>query len=100
MLSEYFGQKDSYRCGKCDVCTSRNELDMSKYEFDMILDGLKRRLQAGPCSEEELIDAIKRNPDRVARVIKYLMDTGKIFHNEKGMLAWHHRKEGGFEVEE
>ena len=100
ILCEYFGQKDSYRCGKCDVCTSRNELDMSKYEFDLILEGLKKQLLVSPCSEEELIDAIKRNPDRVARVIKYLMDTGKIFHNEKGLLAWRHRKEAGFEERE
>lgn len=91
ILSEYFGEKDSYRCGKCDVCTQRNELDMSKYEFDMILDVIKDSTQ-NPSPEEKLIDNIKRNPDRVIRVIKFLLDNGKLVRDENGMLVWHKKK--------
>lgn len=94
MLSEYFGEKDSYRCGKCDVCTQRNELDMSKYEFDMILDVIKESTQ-NPSPEEKLIDNIKRNPDRVIRVIKFLLDNGKLIRDEHGMLVWHKKKDLG-----
>ncbi|MCB8964532.1 MAG: RecQ family ATP-dependent DNA helicase [Bacteroidales bacterium] len=89
MLSEYFGEKDSFRCGKCDVCTQRNELDMSKYEFDMILDGIKQAVLQNACSDETLIDSLKRNPERVIRVIKYLLDNGKLIRNEQGLLNWH-----------
>lgn len=89
LLSEYFGEKDAYRCGKCDICTQRNELDMSKYEFDMILEGLKAEITLQPRSDEELIDSLKRNPDRIIRVIKYLLDNGKILRNENGQLIWH-----------
>ena len=92
MLSEYFGEKDSYRCGKCDVCTQRNELDMSKYEFDMILDGIKSAIGQNSMTDEELIDTLKRNPDRVIRVIKYLLDNGKIIRNDKGSLVWHSKQ--------
>lgn len=91
-LSEYFGEKDSYRCGKCDICTSRNELDMSKYEFDMVLEELKAKLMLQPCTSEELIDSLKHNTDRVIRVIQYLLDNGKIIGNEEGLLAWHSKK--------
>jgi len=56
-LSEYFGETDSFRCGKCDVCTARNELDMSKYEFDNILDKVKALLQKSPLTPEILIDS-------------------------------------------
>lgn len=91
-LSEYFGQTDSYRCGKCDVCTARNELDMSKYEFDNILDKIKTTLTKTPLPLENLIDSTGSNPDRVARVIRFLQDTGKIAVNSQGLLEWVIRK--------
>ncbi|MFO7575667.1 MAG: RecQ family ATP-dependent DNA helicase, partial [Bacteroidales bacterium] len=43
VLLNYFGE-ESDRCGLCDTCRSRNELDLSKYEFDMILAEIKSRL--------------------------------------------------------
>jgi len=91
-LSEYFGQTDSYRCGKCDVCTARNELDMSKYEFDNILEKIKATLTKTPLPLENLIDSTGSNPDRVARVIRFLQDTGKITVNCQGLLEWVIRK--------
>jgi len=39
-LLDYFGE-ESDRCGICDVCRERNELDLSKYEFDLILEKRK-----------------------------------------------------------
>ena len=39
-LLNYFGE-ESDRCGICDVCRERNELDLSKYEFDLILEDIK-----------------------------------------------------------
>jgi ATP-dependent DNA helicase RecQ len=91
-LSEYFGQTDSYRCGKCDVCTTRNELDMSKFEFDNILEKVKTLLLKNPLPIEKLIDSSGFNPDRVARVIRFLQDTGKIVANNQGLLEWVIRK--------
>jgi len=91
-LSEYFGQTDSYRCGKCDVCTARNELDMSKYEFDNILEKVKTLLLKNPLPIETLIDSTGSNPDRAARVIRFLQDTGKIKVNGEGQLEWVTRK--------
>ncbi|MEW5844680.1 MAG: ATP-dependent DNA helicase RecQ [Bacteroidota bacterium] len=91
-LSEYFGQIDSYRCGKCDVCTARNELDMSKFEFDTILDKVKALLLKNPLPLEKLIDSTGFNPDRVAKVVRFLEDAGKIKHSDQGLLEWVTRK--------
>lgn len=87
-LSEYFGETDSFRCGKCDVCTARNELDMSKYEFDNILDKVKALLLKNPLPLETLIDSTGFNPDRVAKVVRFLQDTGKIAINNQNLLEW------------
>ena len=43
ILLDYFGE-ESDRCGICDVCRERNELDLSKYEFDLILEEIKTAL--------------------------------------------------------
>lgn len=87
-LLEYFGQKDAYRCGRCDVCTSRNELDMSKYQFDQILEQLKDTLQLEEQNIENLVDSIKHPPERTIKVIRWLLDNGKITRNSKGLLSW------------
>ena len=52
ILLDYFGE-ESDRCGICDVCRERNELDLSKYEFDLILEEIKDILagQKSGCSK-------------------------------------------------
>lgn len=89
MLLEYFGQTDSFRCGKCDICTQRNELNMSKYEFDLILEQIKQLLAKQPLDDETLIDQIKKKPENVINVIAFLLDNGKIIKNSSGLLTWH-----------
>ena len=87
-LLEYFGEKYSYRCGKCDVCTSRNELDLSKIDFDNILEKIKNLLSQKPYSMEDLVDAAKQNPDRVLKVVHFLLDNKKIEKNAESLLVW------------
>ncbi|MDF1546417.1 MAG: RecQ family ATP-dependent DNA helicase, partial [Bacteroidales bacterium] len=44
ILLTYFDEHNATRCGQCDVCRRRNELNLSKYEFDLILDEIKPKL--------------------------------------------------------
>ncbi len=87
-LLDYFGDVDSSRCGNCDVCTSRNELDLSKIEFNKILEQLKERLFEKPSPIEALVDSIKQDPEKTLKVIHFLLDNKKIIKNDKGDLAW------------
>ncbi len=54
MLLDYFGESAD-RCGLCDVCKARNELDLSKYEFDLILEGIKAALGIGSMPPDEIV---------------------------------------------
>lgn len=87
-LLSYFGEKESYRCGKCDICTSRNELDLSKFEFDVILEQVKKQLLIQPIDIETLVDSIKQNPDKILKVIQFLIENNKIIRNNEGLLSW------------
>ena len=87
-LLEYFGEKNATRCGKCDVCTSRNELDMSKYQFDQILEQIKTNILTEGKSLEALVDSIKSPPDKTTRVIRWLLDNKKIVKDSSEFLFW------------
>ncbi len=87
-LLDYFGDVDSTRCGNCDVCNSRNELDMSKIEFDKILTLIKDKLSNEPLPLETLVDSIKQKPEKTLKVIHFLLDNKKIMKDENGFLTW------------
>ena len=70
------------------TCTSRNELDMSKYEFDLILEQIKAAISSLPLELEPLVDSVKAQPEKTLKVIKWLNDNGKISTNNEGMIEW------------
>jgi len=86
-LLEYFGE-ESDRCGICDVCRERNELDLSKYEFDIILEEIKSILSEKNPDAEELVKLIDNPEDRVIKVIRWLLDHNKIIKDRDHKLSW------------
>jgi ATP-dependent DNA helicase RecQ len=88
ILLNYFGDDEPDRCGMCDVCTRRNELDLSKYEFDLILEEIKTALNLKEIDTNQLIDQSKYKKDKVIRVIQWLLDNEKITKNDQNFLLW------------
>jgi ATP-dependent DNA helicase RecQ len=86
-LLDYFGE-ESDRCGICDVCRERNELELSKYEFDIILEDIKSILSAKNPDAEELVKLIDYPEDRVIKVIRWLLDHNKIIQDKDYKLTW------------
>ncbi|MBN2666981.1 MAG: RecQ family ATP-dependent DNA helicase [Bacteroidales bacterium] len=87
MLLDYFGE-ESDRCGTCDVCRERNELDLSKYEFDIILEEIKEILTEHTPDPEELVKLVSQPEEKVIRVIRWLLDHNKIIQDSSHKLAW------------
>jgi len=87
ILLDYFGE-ESDRCGICDICRDRNELDLSKYEFDLILEEIKVILEAQKPDPEELVNMISFPEEKVIKVIRWLMDHNKIVQDEDHKLSW------------
>jgi ATP-dependent DNA helicase RecQ len=86
-LLNYFGE-ESDRCGICDVCRERNELDLSKYEFDQILEEIKSVLCEKNPDAEELVKLLDYPEDRVIKVIRWLLDHKKIVPDMDHKLNW------------
>lgn len=87
-LLDYFGEKDALRCGKCDICTRRNDLGLSVYEFDLILEEIKDLLQIQNYKLEALVTKLNMEEEKVVKVIRFLLDNGKIKYNEEECLCW------------
>lgn len=86
-LLNYFGE-ESDRCGICDICRERNELDLSKYEFDMILEEIKTVLSENTPDAEELVKLIDYPEDKIIKVIRWLLDHNKILPDKYHKLSW------------
>ncbi len=86
-LLNYFGE-ESDRCGICDVCRERNELDLSKYEFDLILEEIKSSLEEKSPDAGELVKMIDYAEDKVIKVIRWLLDHDKIVQDSQHRLTW------------
>lgn len=92
ILLEYFGQKNPKRCGQCDVCLRRNELGLSKYEFDMILDSIKEKIQATPILLNKLVEESTYKHYKLIKVIEWLFDNNKIHRDEENKIVWGEKK--------
>jgi ATP-dependent DNA helicase RecQ len=86
-LLNYFGE-ESDRCGICDVCRKRNELELSKYEFDLILEDIKSVLAGKNPDAEELVKMIDHPEDKIIKVIRWLLDHDKIIQDTYHKLSW------------
>jgi ATP-dependent DNA helicase RecQ len=76
-LLSYFGEKNAPPCGECDVCRRRNELNLSKYEFDLLLEQIKSILTHSPSTVKDIVEQTEK-ADKTIKVIRWLMDNGKI----------------------
>jgi ATP-dependent DNA helicase RecQ len=86
-LLDYFGE-EADRCGICDVCRERNELDLSKYEFDLILDEIKEVLTGRKADARELVSKVNHPEEEVTKVIRWLLDHNKLVMDDQHFLSW------------
>lgn len=87
MLLDYFGE-EADRCGICDICRERNELDMSKYEFDLILEEIKSILSKNSPVMEELVKLVNYPEDKTVKVLRWLLDHDKIIRLDDLTVKW------------
>jgi len=86
-LTAYFGEETG-RCGLCDTCQERNELELSKYEFDMIIDKIKELLADKPLRPEELEEQTDLPREKSVKVIRWLLDHQKLVYDNNHRLTW------------
>ena len=91
-LLQYFGETESVRCGKCDACLERNELNVSKYEFDKITEQIKKILLE-PCFYEQLLMRLEGETEHAVKIIRWLLENEKIIYRVDNRMEWSRIKE-------
>jgi len=89
-LLAYFGEKNSYPCGQCDVCISKNELDLSRYEFNLMMNDISHQALERPISLEEMVDKLSRRytEEKLIKVIQWLLDNSELVYDSNRNLSW------------
>lgn len=88
-LLSYFGEKESVRCGKCDVCVERNKMEINEYEFDLIVTKLKPLMKKRSYTVEELAGELDFvNEDKILKVLQWLLENDKIKRDDNYKLSW------------
>lgn len=88
ILLGYFGEKNSERCGKCDVCLQQDEIELNQNEFDLINEEIKSIVSLEPINLNNLVDKIPFKEDKIITVIQWLLDNAYMVYNEDNMLTW------------
>lgn len=89
MLLQYFGEDDAPRCGICDVCLRRHELDVSDIEFEKLTGAIKRLITTESVTMKKLIATIHQYPeDKVIASVRWLLDSDLIHEDANGILHW------------
>ncbi len=88
ILLNYFGEKDAVKCGQCDVCKTKNDLNISQYEFELIKENIREVIKNGNFMPEELVDMLGYSPEKTLRVIRWLLDTGMLKQGADYIIKW------------
>ncbi len=87
-LLGYFGEKDAARCGHCDLCRKKDESGLSRYEFDLISGNIKEAVKHGNTQPDELVGLLEFPPDKVLKVIRFLLDNSVLVQGPGNIVKW------------
>jgi len=87
-LLSYFGQLDTPRCGRCDVCRDMEHLQPGSAAFSSLVDAISSKLSQGSLTLEELVKQLASDPLETALVAEWLMEQGRISRKKDLSLSW------------
>ena len=86
LLLEYFGQKESQACGRCDVCVENKRKELSSSEMDELKEKIISKVKAYPVEPQSLVENLEEDKQSVLNALTILLDEDVIHYNSVGEL--------------
>jgi ATP-dependent DNA helicase RecQ len=84
-IAAYFGGEEINKCGICDNCINQKATEISKKEFEEVLNFIIHRVNDKPTAINDLLSALGRvKKEKVWKVLDYLQAEEKIILNKEG----------------
>jgi ATP-dependent DNA helicase RecQ len=87
-LLSYFGQLDTPRCGRCDVCLKSEQIRPDEETWDHIRDWVSDQLHEHSLSIEELVTGFSGDQDLMIQVVEQLLEEGVVIRGKDLKLTW------------
>jgi len=88
-LLNYFGESNANRCGVCDVCLGRNEVDVNTIEFNHFVDILKPKLRQQSMTIKNVYALFPfEEHQKLEIVLRFLFDNKKAKVDKTGIVTW------------
>jgi ATP-dependent DNA helicase RecQ len=87
-LLSYFGQLDTPRCGRCDVCQNEETLLPGSEEFSALAETMAARLSKGPMLLDALLESMGCDARKGIGVIEWLVEEGRVIREKDLRLRW------------
>jgi ATP-dependent DNA helicase RecQ len=88
-LLDYFGEKNAKPCGHCDVCMRNEELDLSKYEYDLAVSEIRDILSGQQMTMTRLVELMSLPENKAIAVIRWLLDNNRLSLGHDQSLKLH-----------
>ncbi|MBQ8760712.1 MAG: RecQ family ATP-dependent DNA helicase [Bacteroidales bacterium] len=86
-LLRYFGEDIKKRCGKCDVCSSKNKMTINDREYQEISERIVNELRDSDSSVYEVVKKIKsHHEEKVIETLRWMLDNKIIEQDKNGIL--------------
>lgn len=87
-LLSYFGQFDTPRCGRCDVCRAPNTPHPPDPRLDEIRNRITGIMAGGDRGLDQLVEETGGDPDQVLEVLEWMIDRDWIERKKDLTLHW------------
>jgi len=78
VLLEYFGEKQSIRCGKCDICLLRNKAELTDEEFSELKQQIVHSLMEQNLTVGALVEKLHYPEQKIVQAVRWLIDNGEV----------------------
>ena len=91
VLDRYFGAKSEHRCGICDICLEKRRKERAQQgerqaDEEALRQKILQLLGESPREPQSLVRELTGSPERLAELLRELLNRGEIIQTEQGKL--------------